>query len=254
MSRHHRCLSAASLATTLLATTLLATATAQAQSVRSFRCDDGVRPFVVNVTVVNQQTISVQNLDGRTRTMALAARLNTGWAFSGGNYSMHFQNSQTQASLTRPNSGTIPCVLARGGPAPGPQPQPQPQPRPPGNNPGNSVNASAMLQAINAYRQQSGAAPVRLDGGLAGAALSHSRTMASTNNFSHDAGGSFGQRMAGIGARGAVENIAMGQRSIPEVMQSWANSPGHAANMRNPNMRRMGIAKVGPYWTLIMAQ
>jgi uncharacterized protein YkwD len=210
---------------------------------------------VITVTVVDQQNISVRNLDGRTRNLSLTQQIPAGWLFAGGNYNLQIHRNQTQISLNKPGSETIECLLARGGgnPAPGnpvtapSQPGPAPQPRP--VNTGGGVSASAALQAVNAYRRASGAAPVSLDGQLNAAALSHSRYMAQANNLSHDG---FAQRMQALGRGGGVENVAMGQSSVPEVMNSWRNSSGHAANMRNPAMRRMGIAKVGPYWTLIL--
>jgi uncharacterized protein YkwD len=228
---------------------LAAATTAQAQAVRNFRCDDGVRPFVISVTVVNQQNIRVANLDGRTRNLRATQEGPGGWSFSGGNYNVQIQRNQTQLALSRPNSGPVACVATQGGSSPSIG-QPPPQPRqPPVVNSGGGFSASAALQAVNAFRQGSGASPVSLDGQLNNAALAHSRYMAQRNNLSHDG---FQQRMQALGRGPSVENVAMGQQSVPEVMNSWRNSAGHAANMRNPAMRRMGIAKVGPYWTLIM--
>jgi uncharacterized protein YkwD len=39
-----------------------------------------------------------------------------------------------------------------------------------------------------------------------------------------------------------AENIAMGQRSTQEVLQSWMNSSGHRANILNRGHRRIGVA------------
>ena len=38
------------------------------------------------------------------------------------------------------------------------------------------------------------------------------------------------------------ENIAMGQRSSAEVINSWMNSSGHRANILNPGYTRIGVA------------
>ncbi len=38
------------------------------------------------------------------------------------------------------------------------------------------------------------------------------------------------------------ENIAMGQTSSAEVMNSWMNSSGHRANILNPGYTRIGVA------------
>lgn len=50
-----------------------------------------------------------------------------------------------------------------------------------------------------------------------------------------------------------AENIAMGQHTVKEVMQSWLNSPGHCKNIMSKNAVDMGAAKSGAYWTLVFA-
>ena len=110
------------------------------------------------------------------------------------------------------------------------------------------------LARVNAYRQSQGAPPVRLDPVLMRAAAAHSKAMEASRTMSHEVGGEFSTRLAafGVGRVAAVENVAAGQRSLDQVMESWRNSSGHAANLRNPAMTRMGIAVAGGYWTLIM--
>ncbi|WP_207532271.1 CAP domain-containing protein [Desertivirga arenae] len=44
------------------------------------------------------------------------------------------------------------------------------------------------------------------------------------------------------------ENIALGQRSIREVMNGWIGSEGHCRNLMNPNFKEVGIALVNHYW------
>ncbi|WP_207423598.1 CAP domain-containing protein [Desertivirga brevis] len=44
------------------------------------------------------------------------------------------------------------------------------------------------------------------------------------------------------------ENIALGQRSIREVMKGWIGSEGHCRNLMNPNFKEVGIALVNHYW------
>jgi len=39
----------------------------------------------------------------------------------------------------------------------------------------------------------------------------------------------------------AAENIAMGQRTAQEVMNSWMNSPGHRANILSRNVTHIGV-------------
>jgi uncharacterized protein YkwD len=47
---------------------------------------------------------------------------------------------------------------------------------------------------------------------------------------------SFGLRFSA-----AAENIAYGQRSAQEVMNSWMNSPGHKANILSKSYTQIGV-------------
>ena len=58
----------------------------------------------------------------------------------------------------------------------------------------------------------------------------------------------------GISYRSAGENIAMGQRTPQEVMNSWMNSSGHRANILNSSFTTLGVgiakdANGTIYWT-----
>jgi len=59
-------------------------------------------------------------------------------------------------------------------------------------------------------------------------------------------------RAAGISYRTAGENIA-GNPSAAGAMRAWMNSPGHRANILNPNFTRIGIGVVdgGPYGKIL---
>jgi len=45
----------------------------------------------------------------------------------------------------------------------------------------------------------------------------------------------------------------MGQQNEEEVMKSWLKSPGHCANIMNPNVTEVGVARSGNYWTQLFA-
>lgn len=111
--------------------------TAQAQATRSFRCDDGIRPFTVRVVVVDLDTVRAENIDGRPRTLRLTQRNNGGWTFAGGRgneYNITINAEQNHASLNKPNSETIECP-AGGRAAPPPQQSAQLTSCPPGTVP-----------------------------------------------------------------------------------------------------------------------
>lgn len=60
----------------------------------------------------------------------------------------------------------------------------------------------------------------------------------------------------GISYRSAGENIAYGQRTPAQVVNSWWNSDGHRANMLNANYTDIGVgyAANGNYWTQMFIQ
>ncbi|MBX9907158.1 MAG: hypothetical protein K2Z25_00430 [Beijerinckiaceae bacterium] len=109
-------------------------APAEAQNTRSFRCDDGLRPFTVRVTVVDQRTISVNAIDGRVRTLRITQQREGERTYAGGadnEYNMTFNARQGGASLNKPNSETIECPLVNAA-----QAQPRPSPGPGAVDPG----------------------------------------------------------------------------------------------------------------------
>ncbi len=123
-----------------------------------------------------------------------------------------------------------------------------------------SVRESAQAaQMINGWRGAHGLPPVRADKALNGVAAVQTQAMMAQGVMSHEAGGDFRTRMRTHGVRGtAAENIAAGTDSITVVMQMWQQSPGHNANLLNPELQRVALAKgVTPagqvYWTLVMA-
>lgn len=51
------------------------------------------------------------------------------------------------------------------------------------------------------------------------------------------------------------ENIAWGQSSPEQVMDSWMNSPGHCSNIMNPEATELGVGYYdGNYWTQVMGR
>ena len=61
-------------------------------------------------------------------------------------------------------------------------------------------------------------------------------------------------RNYGISFTAAAENIASGQRTAAEVMNSWMNSAGHRANILNATYNQLGVGAAKDsngnlYWT-----
>ena len=127
-----------------------------------------------------------------------------------------------------------------------------------------------ILQRVNALRASGavcGTTGYAATGALAWnttlltAAKGHSLDMAQKNYFSHISqdGRSLGQRItaAGYNWSNVGENIAAGQTSVEQVMNSWIKSPGHCQNLMNPNFRDVAVACMRNdaadyrlYWTM----
>lgn len=120
-----------------------------------------------------------------------------------------------------------------------------------------NVNAEvqAIVDLVNAERAKAGLKPVTLNTELSHMAAVKARDMRDNHYFSHNSpiyGSPFEMMKSfGIQYSYAGENIAAGQRTPEEVMEDWMNSPGHRANILNPNFTEIGVgvAKGGSYGT-----
>jgi uncharacterized protein YkwD len=127
--------------------------------------------------------------------------------------------------------------------------------------PGAKLDAGAAASMLSGYRRNNGLPAVTLDPELMQLAEQQSRAMVSKNQLSHNAGGSFSERMAksGYHARAAAENISAGYYTLAEAFSGWRDSPPHRANMLLKGATRMGIAavyspgsKYKVFWSLIL--
>lgn len=115
----------------------------------------------------------------------------------------------------------------------------------------------AVLDAVNAERTAQNRAPLVYDPLLARAAAEHARDMAQAGFFSHTGsdGSGIGQRLQRAGYRACfgAENIASGQRSLAEVMQSWMQSRGHRRNILHRKAEAVGLARTpGNIWVMVL--
>lgn len=108
-----------------------------------------------------------------------------------------------------------------------------------------SQQARDVLSLVNAEREKQGLSSLTLSDKLTAVANEKARDMAENNYFSHTSptyGSPFQMlQQYGIRYRSAGENIAAGQRTPEEVMQSWMNSSGHRANILNSSYTEIGI-------------
>jgi uncharacterized protein YkwD len=122
------------------------------------------------------------------------------------------------------------------------------------------VNAHALASIISAFRREHGLGPVTVDPDLNRFAQAHARTMAAHNMMGHDVGTSFSERRRSLRARIVVENVGAAYNNVAEAFASWRDSPGHRANMLDPDMTRMGVGAAPTsdtfyksFWALVLA-
>lgn len=120
-----------------------------------------------------------------------------------------------------------------------------------------TVQADQVLELVNQERSKQGLKALTLSGDLTNVATIKAQDMADNGYFDHTSpnyGSPFEMMQHfGIQYRSAGENIAAGQKTAQEVMNSWMNSSGHRANILNSDYEQIGIGyvtggKYGTYW------
>ena len=105
----------------------------------------------------------------------------------------------------------------------------------------------------NAERTSRGIPALQWDDRLGIAARAHSQDMLQNRFISHTGSDRSdpGQRVtrAGFIWSRVAENVADGQRTPEEVVNSWMNSPGHRQNILNPAYTHLGVGFVSNKWT-----
>ncbi len=104
---------------------------------------------------------------------------------------------------------------------------------------------SEVIDLVNAEREAAGLPPLSHDTGLANAARSHSEDMGRQDYFSHTSldGRTAGDRIedAGYSWNFYGENIAAGQPTPEDVIDTWMSSSGHRSNILNANFCDIGV-------------
>ncbi|MFJ7958949.1 sigma-70 family RNA polymerase sigma factor [Streptomyces sp. NPDC096319] len=127
-----------------------------------------------------------------------------------------------------------------------------------GSGSGSGSTEQEVISLVNAERSKAGCGPLTEHPLLTKAAQGHSDDMAARNFFDHTNpdGDGPGERVTAAGYTWSTygENIAQGQTTAAQVMDSWMNSPGHRANILNCDFKEIGIGlhqSGGPYWTQV---
>lgn len=141
---------------------------------------------------------------------------------------------------------------------PNPVPSPSPSPSPPvtpSPSPVLSPTLQAVVNGINSLRTT----PLVVNELLCRAAQKHSEWQAANRKMGHtgEGGSTVSDRVRAEGYvwRSLGENVAMGYRSANDVVNAWAASPGHRANMLG-NFSDLGVGveiagNGAPYWTAV---
>jgi len=115
-----------------------------------------------------------------------------------------------------------------------------------------------VIRLVNAERSKRGLQTLTANWELSRVARYKSQDMAKKGYFSHTSptyGSPFAMMESfGIRYSAAGENIAKGQRTPQEVMNSWMNSPGHRSNILSPSYTQIGVGVAKDsagryYWT-----
>ena len=126
---------------------------------------------------------------------------------------------------------------------------------PPDGESARSSYEAEVVQLVNDARQENGLQPLTASGELSRVARIKSQDMVDQGYFSHTSptyGTPFQMLTSfGISYSTAGENIAYGQKTPQEVVNTWLNSPGHRANILNASYTQIGVGYVadGNYWT-----
>lgn len=102
-----------------------------------------------------------------------------------------------------------------------------------------------VIELCNYERAKYGLAPLQEDSQLASVAKIKSQDMASNNYFSHTSP-TYGDPFVmmdnlGVQYTYAGENLAIGQTTPEEVVQSWMNSSGHRENILSEDFTNIGV-------------
>ena len=115
-----------------------------------------------------------------------------------------------------------------------------------------------LLVMHNEIRGKNGAGPLVMNEKLHAAAQRHAEDMSRKNYFSHTGkdGSTHVSRASKAGynyASAIGENIAQGQTTVKEVIDSWVNSPGHFGNIIEKEYKDVGFGYCEGYWVTVFS-
>lgn len=128
------------------------------------------------------------------------------------------------------------------------------------------IDQELIVKLVNEYRgkgfdtkyyKAEAVAPLVWDETLAQVAFHHCMDMDSNNFSGHigSDGSDPGERLRRIGYRyNAIgENVGVGNFTETRIISAWIQSPGHRETIMNAKYRKIGVARVGDYWTMLLS-
>ena len=107
------------------------------------------------------------------------------------------------------------------------------------------VQENEVIRLVNVERAKYGLPALKANWELSRVARYKSQDMVNKGYFAHQSptyGSPFTMMQSfGISYSSAGENIAKGQRTPAEVMNSWMSSPGHRSNILNASYTQIGV-------------
>lgn len=103
-----------------------------------------------------------------------------------------------------------------------------------------------VLSLVNEYRSTKGLTALAYNEQIYAEAKKHSQNMAEGKTpFSHDGfDGRWDRLIKLVGGSSMAENVAMGQETAQEALESWLSSTGHRENIEGKfNLSAIGIAQ-----------
>lgn len=109
-----------------------------------------------------------------------------------------------------------------------------------------------VADLVNKERANRGLKPLQHRADIKNVAEKKAQDLINSNYFSHNSpnyGSPFDMLKAfGVSYRSAAENIAKGQTTPEQVMNSWMNSPGHRNNILNGDFDAIGVGFYHGAW------
>lgn len=126
----------------------------------------------------------------------------------------------------------------------------------PNQSSSNSSYVEQVIQMVNQERGKAGVSALTTTTNLSSAAATRAQEIVGSFSHTRPSGAAFNTVLneSGISYSGAGENIAWGQTTPQQVMESWMNSSGHKANILNGSFTKIGVgfykdASGKCYWT-----